>query len=174
MIAFLGGDGRPGGFRHALGLADEIRRRVLVNREMALTVANSLGIYTGQVRGAARLLEQHNPSPERLALVMMRDPGLEDEDIAEAMGRTVRWVQLVREHADELRSSEPISDELEYAGCCVHQDDPTPAEIAARAGELREAALKAMEGRRVDKPSKALGIRRYTWRGDAFIPNCVE
>lgn len=125
--------------RHALAFAGQIRHRCVMNREAARRVAFDLGLDVAQVMGAARLLAKLKtpPSPERLALVVMRDPGMDDEDVAEIFDRSVRWARVVREQADEIRQAEPIAEWLEYLDDGLRPGDPTPAEILAMAAELR-------------------------------------
>jgi len=127
--------------RHSLAFAAEIHRRVVINRETSFQVAQDLGLRTKQVQGAARLLRdvQSIPSPERLALVVMHDPGLDDNDIAEIFGRTRRWVQLVKDHKDELLQTELIAPELEWLEEGLQPDMPSPAEIWSHAERLRLA-----------------------------------
>lgn len=125
--------------RHALAFASDIQRRVNVNRESARGVAASLSLCPSQTEGAARLLRSvpKVPSPERLALVAMRDHGLDNADIAEMFGRSERWAMLVRMHADELRKGEPINPDLEYLDDGLRPGDPTPWEILEMAEALR-------------------------------------
>lgn len=146
--------------RHSLALAAELRRRCLTNKERVKRVAESLDLDTPQVLGALRILRLGEFSPERLALVAMRDYGLDDADIAEMWGRSERWARLVRENAEEIRAAEPIPEELEYLDAGLCPGDPTPAEIAERAAELRaKAEVKGMS-----VVSRA-GIRAYQWNG---------
>jgi hypothetical protein len=74
-----------------------------------------------------------------LALVVMRDYGMDNRDIAEIFGRSPRWARLVRERAVELREAEPIREELEYLDDGLQQGDPTPMEILEQAEALRVA-----------------------------------
>lgn len=124
--------------RHALGCEEEIRRRCLVNQEPAYRVADSIGLEATQVIGAVKLFESGTYSPERLACVVMLDWGLDNEDIAEIFGRSVRWAQVVRSQADEIRQEQPIPDGLEWIDSGLQPDDPSPAEIARRAKEVRD------------------------------------
>jgi hypothetical protein len=154
------------GLRHALAFAADLRRRVLVNKESAKVVAMSLGLDIQQTKGACRLLKslQYRPSPERLALVVMRDHGLDNEDIAEIFGRSPRWAYLVRENADELRELEPIPWELECLDDGVQPGDPTPDELYKLAAEIRS---QRVDGRR---RMTDLEFPALSWRGNAFIP----
>ena len=146
--------------RHSLALADELRRRCLTNKERVKRVAESLDLDTPQVLGALRILRLGEFSPERLALVAMRDYGLDDADIAEMWGRSERWARLVRENADEIRALEFIPEALEYLDAGLYPGDPTPAEIAVRAAELRAKA----EVKGTSAVIRA-GIRAYSWNG---------
>lgn len=154
------------GLRHALAFDADLRRRVLVNKEPAKVVAMSLGLDIQQTKGACRLLRslRYRPSPERLALVVMRDHGLDNEDIAEIFGRSPRWAYLVRENAEELRELEPIQWELEYLDDGIQPGDPTPDELYKLAAEIRSQRV-AGPGRRTD-----LEFPSLSWRGYAFVP----
>lgn len=153
--------------RHALAFAGQIRHRCVINKEAAKRVAKDLGLDVAQTEGAVRLLRKlaSPPSPERLALVAMRDPGLDDADIAEMFDRSVRWASLVRERADELRTAEPLPEYLEYLDEGLRPSDPTPSEILARAKELRELR-PAWVGPSSPGPG---GIRSLQWSGYAFV-----
>lgn len=151
------------GLRHALAFDADLRRRVLVNKEPATAVAMSLGLDIQQTKGAVRLLRSlpYRPSPERLALVVMRDHGLDNEDIAEIFGRSPRWAYLVKENAEELRELEPIQWDLEYLDDGIQPGDPTPAEILQQAEAIRVAGTY-----RTRNPS----LRNYA---NAFIQDCA-
>lgn len=120
-----------------MGLAGELRRRCLVNKETATDVADDLGLDREQCRGAVRLLRAVNVSRERLACVVMLDPGLEDEDVAEMFDLPVEWAVGVRRQMDRLRLEEPIPEHLEYIDDGLVRGDPSPREILERAAELR-------------------------------------
>lgn len=165
----LGGQGCVDGLRHALAFAAELRQRVIVNNESMKRVARSLGLDYPQVKGVVRLLRRTSPSisDERLALVLMKDPGMEDADVAEIFGRPIRWAQLVRLRAQELREAEPIEESLEWIDDGLQPGYPTPDEIARRAMEVR--AMNPLGGR--DTKNRPYGIRQYHWSQDgAFIP----
>jgi hypothetical protein len=127
--------------QHSLAFADDLHRRVIINRESATVVAMSLGLDIQQTKGAVRLLRSlpAKPSPERLALVVMRDYGLDNRDIAEIFGRSPRWAYLVREREAELREAEPIRWDLEYLDDGLQPGDPSPMEILEQAEALRVA-----------------------------------
>lgn len=162
------GNGSCVRLRHALAFAGQLRHRCVVNGEPTKRVALDLGLDPSQTKGAVRLLRKLRspPSPERLALVVMLDPGMDDADVAEIFGRSVRWAQLVREQAQEIREAEPISEYLEYLDEGLRPMDPTPSEILARAKELREQR-PAWVGPSTAGPGR---IRHLQWSGYAFIP----
>jgi len=149
--------------QHSLAFADELHRRVVINQESATVVAVSLGLDIQQTKGACRLLRSLpvKPSPERLALVAMRDYGLTNRDIAEMFGRSPRWDSLVRERADELREAEPIRWDLEYLDDGLQPGDPTPSEILEQAEALRLAGTY-----RARKPT----LGNYI---NAFVQECA-
>lgn len=129
--------------RHSLAYAPLLWRMCIVNRVTARNAAKHLNMESEQVLGAVRLLRAVGkvPSPERLALVVSRDWGLEDEDIAEIFGRSVRWAKVVREQADQIKAEEPIPEELEFLDCGLQPDDVSPTELYERAAELRAAGV---------------------------------
>lgn len=164
MIARTGFAGSFGGLRHALAYAGEIRRRCVVNRESAASVAKSLRLDTDQTLGVSRLMRAcPRLSPERLALVAMRDWGLDDSDIASIFGRSERWAAVVRSQADEIRAEEPVPPRLEYLDSGLQPGDPSPSEVLERAEQLRVAP--GWRGDRATPPA----MPAYSWRGDAFI-----
>jgi hypothetical protein len=122
-----------------LAFAGQIRHRCLINKEAAKWVAADLGLDVAQTEGAVRLLKKlpRPPSRERLALVAMRDPGLDDADIAEMFAMPIAWAADVRDRCEELRVAEPISEYLEYLEEGLRPGDPTPAEILVQAERLR-------------------------------------
>lgn len=154
--------------RHALAFAGQLRQRCVVNKEGAKRVAKDLGVDPAQAEGAVRLLRKLEtpPSPERLALVAMLDPGLDDADIAEMFDRHILWALAVRRQGAEIRAAEPIPRHLEYLDDGLRPTDPTPSEILTRAKELREKRPGWVG------PSVApLGSPRHLqWSGHAFLP----
>lgn len=147
---------------HALGCAGELRRRVIVNRESTRKVAESLGVEWGQANGVVKILRyRFNISPERLAVIAMKDPGYEDADIAEIFGRSKRWAAVVRAQAEEIRADEYIPFSLEWPDPDLQPEDPTPEQIAERAAELR-----AQTTRVTGRGAATSGIRTYRWSGN--------
>lgn len=167
MIALAGFVGSPVGLRHALAFAGEIHRRCVINREPKKYVAQSLGLDKEQTEGVARLVKElPHLSPERLALVAMLDPGLDDADIAEMFGRSERWARVVREQAEEIKAEEPIPAHLEYLDAGLLPGDPMPDEIAAMASEIRRRPSSRKD------MTHGSRMRVYSWRNDAFV--CEE
>jgi hypothetical protein len=166
------GSGSDCGFvlRHALAHADELHRSVIVNREAISSVAERMMLSFPQCRGVVRLLRVSGyiPSPERLALVAMKDWGLEDADIAEMWGRPTEWATQVRADAKKLRKSEPIADHLEYLDEGLCPGDPCPEELYRRAVEIRAKRDRtwshALSGRPLSAPTQG-GMRHYAWDG---------
>lgn len=153
--------------RHALGCADELRARCVEGRQTARQAASELGLGIGQTFGAIRILRHDHYSPERLACVVMRDWGLDDEDIAEMFGRSVRWARVVRAQADEIRAEEPMPSWAEYPDAGLRPEDPSPEEIAQRCMEVR---INGVPG----SPRRP-GIRHYSRREDlgTFVPTSI-
>lgn len=153
--------------RHACGFADEIRRRCVEGSEPAVRIAEEFDLDQRQVCGVVKILKYGRYSPERLACVVMRDWGMDDEDIAVIFKRSVKWARIVREQQDEIRQEEPMPAWMEYTDEGLQIDDPSPEEIARRAKEARGIGLV---------PSKCesyrAGIRSFSWRGDyaTFFP----
>lgn len=167
------GDGCGIRLRHALAFAADIYRSVFTNRQTIAATARRLGLDVMQTEGVFRILRFYEgvPSPERLALVAMRDWGYDDADIAEIFGRSERWAALVRSRADEIRSEEFFPESLEYLDVGLCPGDPSPEELASRVAELRGRGV--ITGR---SPTRRPGIRSYLWNGSAhaFVPIGVE
>lgn len=164
MIALGFCGGSFGGLRHALAFAADLHRMCIVNQEPAYAAARKLDLDEEQTAGVVRLLRVHPTlSPERAALAVMLDPGLDDEDIAEIFGRSVRWARVVREQAEEIRAEEPIEPHLEYVESGLQPGDPMPDEIYAIAAELR--------GKRLRQPAapEPFAVPVFEWSGHAFL-----
>lgn len=167
-----GGHGCVGGLRHALGMAQDLHRMCVVNRETPSRVAERIGLDPSQVVGVVRLLRgcESIPSDERLAVVAMLDHGLDDEDIGEIFGRSPRWSAAVRSQADEIRREEYIPSHLEWLDDGLQPDYPTPQEIASAVLELHESGRFA--GR---LPARTrVEIKALSWSGYAFVPFVAE
>ena len=166
-MSAVAGDGCGIRLRHSLAFGPVLWRRCRINQESADHVASGLGLEVGQVRGSVRLLKTVSklPSPERLALVVMRDPGLDDADIAEIFGRSERWALLVRAQADEIRKEERIPEQAEWIDDGLQPDYPTPDEIMDRASELHATG----KFRGTGSPWSIPGLQ---WRNNAFV--CVS
>lgn len=132
-----------------------------MNREPSVYVAMSCGLDPEQLRGAVRLLKHCNPSKQRLAAVAMRDPGLEDDDIAEMFFESPAWARRVREQIEHLRESEPIPLHLEYLDDGLSPDDPSPSEILDRAAAIRSQRPDS------EKESRIKPLSLHVTRGPA-------
>jgi hypothetical protein len=159
--------------RHACAHAAEVYRRCIVNKETISSVARSLSLDMMQTEGVFRIVRHYGkaPSPERMAVVAMKDWGLEDADIAEMFGRSERWASMVRSRSGELRAEEPIPESLEYLDVGLCPGDPSPAELQSRVAELRgKGLIKGLT------PTRRPGLRAYLWNGaaHAFFPIGVE
>lgn len=163
--------------RHSLAHAAELHRRCIVNREQMKYVAQSLGLPKKQVAGTVRLLRSlgYIPSPERCALVVMNDWGMEDEDIAEIFGRTKRWAEAVRSNAAELREAEPIWRHLEYVDEGLRPQDPCPEELYRRAAEIRAKREDQRDAVLRYAPTQG-GMRQFAWNGRyaSFVSICTR
>lgn len=152
----------------ALVFADEIYRRVVVNRETGKSVARSLGLTTPQVHSVARIVRRGVPSQERLALICTQAPGIDDADIAEWFGRPTEWATWVRANADALRQREFIPAHMDWIADEWEPTDPTPEEIRQRCAEVR---AKPLAGSR--RPPVEAAVRCYRWQGGrigSFFP----
>lgn len=149
--------------RHALAYAPDLWRMCVVNKIPAITAAKKLQLEIEQTRGAVRLLRGVGrvPSPERLALVVGRDWGLEPQDIAEIFGRSVRWARVVREQADEIRAEDPIPEDLEYLDCGLQPDDVSPEELYRRVEDLRADGV--IVGTMVNRKQVLAAMNAFSW-----------
>ena len=156
--------------RHALAHAADLHRMVIVNRESIPSVAKRLDLPFAQCKGSVRLIRSVGsvPSPERLALCVMNDWGLEDEDIAEMWGRPTEWATQVRADAARLRQQEPITKHLEYVDEGLLPYDPCPEELYRRAAEVRARRDKgwtqSVRGRPISAQTQG-GMRHFAWDG---------
>jgi hypothetical protein len=96
-----------------------------------------MGLDEDQVMAAVTTMRtvRRCPSPERMAVIVMNDPGLDDEDIAEMFGRSERWARMVRSQAEDIRRDEPLGEAL-YPW--MYPSDPTHQELERRQDEARE------------------------------------
>lgn len=155
--------------RHALAHADDLHRRCIMNGESAMVVAKNLRLDREQTRGALRLIRKVGVlSPERLALVAMRDWDLNDEDIGEMFSRPKEWAAAVRADAERIKASEPIPERLEFLDCGLQPEDVPPQELYKRAAELRAAGVikGSMEGAR--RSSVRMHVYSF-WNDYAFV-----
>lgn len=154
--------------RHALGFVDEIRRRCVVNKEAACRVASDLDLCPRQTAGVVNLLKAGQWSPERLACIVMLDWGMEDEDIAQIFGRSVKWAQVVRSQADEIRAEETVPEGLQWLDDGLQPTDPSPSEIASRAAELRAGRSRAF----MERAESPVEVSVFAWRetNGTFVP----
>jgi hypothetical protein len=159
--------------RHSLAFAPTLHRRCVVNGETIRSVAIELGLDHEQAKGAVRLLKSVGiPSKRRLALVAMRDPGLDDADIAEMFGESEGWSFDVR-FDEELKDEQPIPEHLEYLDDGLQPGDPSPEELARRTAEVRAAKAEPdRPAHRWDNLSSTKGFRYYNFTGLAAIPVC--
>lgn len=95
--------------------------------------------------------------------MVMRDPGLDDDDVAEIFGRTRRWAAAVRSQSKAIRAAEPIPNFLEYLDEHLQPDMPSPAEIAKRAEKVRDG----WHAGRFQQPER-VEIKAYIYGNEAF------
>lgn len=167
------GDGRFGFLRHALAFAPELTRECAVNSLPAIRFAKKYGLDEEQTYRAAVLIKwAHRKrvtlAKERLALVVMLDPGLDDSDIAEMFAMTPQWAAYVRAHAAEIKDEQPIPPDLEDMDRVA--DDRfavTPEELERRIAESRQTLTPKQQWRPC--PSGP-GIRQFYLGRHAFFP----
>jgi len=171
--------------RHCLASSADLFARCVIGAESLTSWAKRHDLDWEQVRGVYVMLKttQKVPSLARRAAVLMRDPGLEDEDIAEMLFADREFVADVRANLAVVRKREPIPAWAELMAAEVYPEDPEPAELYRRAAELRSQRTsmptrRNMPGHRkqgcdlkTDEPVTP-GIRHYLWsaRSHAFIP----
>lgn len=142
----------------------------MIGKESAASWARRNRYPTAQAKRVLILVRNVGPpSIHRRAAILMRDWGLEDEDISEMLALPVDAVRSVRANIDEVRKREPIPDSLERLAAEIERDDPPPDELAQRARECL--------ARRPPHPSgsygpRTPGVRQYSWDGGrcAFVP----
>jgi hypothetical protein len=147
-------------------MAKELHRRCVTNRETPSRVAEKIGLEPSQVVGVVKILRacRSIPSDERLAVVAMLDPGLDDEDIGEIFGRSTRWASVVRSQADEIRKEEYIPSQLEWLDDGLQPDYPSPAEIAVAVLDLHAS------GRFAGVRMPRVEVAALSWSRHAFVP----
>lgn len=125
--------------RHSLAFAPILYRECLINRVSIRRVAARFHLDPEEATGVWRLLRAvgHVPSPERLALIAMRDPGLECSDVDEMFGKPSGWAESLAGIADQLRQDEPIPEECEWLCEDLTPDMPCPDEIDRITIEIR-------------------------------------
>jgi hypothetical protein len=165
--------------RHCLASSADLHARCVIGAESLTSWAKRHDLDWEQVRSVYAMLRsiKRAPSRERRAAILMRDPGLEDGDIAEMLFMDVAEVEAVRADVEAVRAREPIPEWAELMAAEMHADDPEPAELYRRAAELRAKRVRMPNHRkqnfelRAEDPV-ALGIRQFFWsyRDHAFIP----
>lgn len=145
------------GLRHALAFVHTLHRRCVINQESVPRVAMQLGLEYAQVAGVVRLLKSIRfiPSFERLALIAQRDPGLDDDDIAEIFGTIPEWSAEVRERAADIRAHEHIPAKCEV----LTEEDFLSAEVAARLTDVRRTRVVPARG----MEARTGNIKAYSW-----------
>lgn len=129
--------------------ADEIWRRVILQGEPSRKVADSLGMpyySVGRVLACCRRLGKP-PSQERFCVMLLNRFDVSDEDIAEAFGRTVKWVEDVRRRKAEIREREFLPAWNEFLDEGFAATDPSPFEIAQACEAIRSQWIDGREGR---------------------------
>jgi len=107
-----------------------------------------------------------------MALIAMRDPGLDDADIAEMFVESEGWSFDVR-YDPKLRENEPIPVHLEYLDDGLQPDDPSPQELARRTAEVRAAKVEPdRPAHRWDHLSATEGFRYFNFTGVSAVPVC--
>jgi len=150
--------------RHALAYAHDILRMVVVNKVTAIVCARKLGLDPDQVLGVAHLLSKLGlvPSRERLALVAMRDPGLDDSDIAEIFSEDESWAAAVRADAARIKAEEPIDWRLETLRGYYYLEDLPPDELYREAEAVRS---KRVQPRFNGTMWDLVRLRAFSWNG---------
>jgi len=159
------------GLRHALAFAVTLHRRCVVNQENPARVASQLGLDCDQTRGVARLLRRVRfiPSVERMAVIAMRDPGFNDEDIGEMFGKTEEWSAEVRGRQADIRRAEAIPMELEFLTELDFRDGGYDDRLA----EAREMHSERTYSPRFGRPCE---IKAYHWnsKNGTFVSTVAD
>lgn len=129
------------GYRTVFAHADEVWRRLVINRETAIRVGRSLRLPKTHVSALGRVLSKWGrvPPKSRLAVAAMLVPDATDEDIAWAFGMPLHWAESCRSHKSQIRNAWPMDAALERA-VELEEDDPTPAQITERCAAIPRAA----------------------------------
>lgn len=116
------------GLRHALAMAPEMWRRLIINRESRWKVARSKGLDIEMIIATKAFLLRckRPPSKERCALVVMNDKSFTNADIAEMFGEDRQWAKDVRSNAYRLREAEPLNESFRP---WFYNEDPPPRVI---------------------------------------------
>lgn len=118
-----------------LAHAPEIHRRILINKEPAVSVYRRFGLSKEVAARITVLLRRHGlPSRDRLVVLAANYPDRAPVDIARAFNLTVDQVLDILVRTPEIRAAEPLSTEMWED---IDEDDVTPAEIRRRAQEVR-------------------------------------
>lgn len=152
------------GYRTVFAHADEIWRRLVINREPAIRIGKSLRLPKTHVSALGRVLNKWGrvPPKSRLAVAAMLVPDATDEDIAWAFGMPVKWAESCRSHRHQIRDAWPVDSLLERT-VELEEDDPTPAQIA----EMCAAMPRVLSGE--PNARRAPGIRSYRFDFNATL-----
>ena len=158
------------GYRTVFAHADEVWRRVVINRETAMKVGRSLRLPKTQVSALARLLKEWGkvPPKSRLAVAAMLVPDATDEDIAWAFGMPVKWAVSCRSHQHQIRGAWPAEKRLEGT-VELEEDDPSPTQISEICAAMPRVLAGEPYARRVP------GIRSFRFDHNAtLVPQFPE
>lgn len=157
------------GLRHCVAGCDDLYRRCVIGKETLESWARRNNYDWVQVRACWLMVSKVKPpSIERRAAILMRDWGLEDEDISEMLALPEERVRWVRANIRAVRNNERIPLDLEMAVAQIDEDDLPPDELWAKAKELRDARptvgfIGAMRGDVHRSDPRSDGIRAYSW-----------
>lgn len=164
------------GLRHCVAGCTDLFARCVQGKESLESWSRRNNYDWTQAVAVWRMVSQVKvPSIDRRAAILMRDWGLEDEDISEMLAMPEDRVAWVRANQDEVRAREVIPFNLEMAVAQIDPEDPPPEELYARARSLRESRSRnfnAAVGDFHKADVRTAGIRAYAWRQGtcAFIP----